>query len=393
LTYTIKELEELALKRQHEAHAILTDRSVTFDAEKQAEFDRIIDESKALEARANLMKEHEAREMARQEAVRSSARASWTSDDADTAKAEQRRSLDTFLRTGQVRAASATGAPGFVGGEYSVPSFWGNEVIVSMQTVGPMLNEDVVTLLPTSTGNEINFFTSNGANKGRRRGESGAVNNANTTLEQVSLNVYGYTSDFIKVPYEFMTDTNIDVVNYVANEAGLKIGLIVNEELTTGDGIGNPHGISSAVTKTVPTNAANTITVSDIITLKHSVDPNYRAIGQYMLSDTAERQLMTALDSTGRPLWQPSLIAGQAPTLNGSRYTVNPFMDIATTTGKKTAIFGDTKAYRSRVVVGGMNLIRLNERFADEGQVGYVMHYRAGGALLDKNALVALTFK
>src|SRR5690606_2511074 len=78
---------------------------------------------------------------------------------------------------------------------------------------------------------------------------------------------------------------------------------------------------------------------------------------------------------------------GEPPTVLGYRYTIN--QDMATwvdaadsNDNKKIALFGDFHKYIIRQVAG-MRIVRLNERFGDTDEVGFVVFARFDGDLLD----------
>ena len=57
--------------------------------------------------------------------------------------------------------------------------------------------------------------------------------------------------------------------------------------------------------------------------------------------------------------------------------------------GNRSVIFGDLKKYIIRDVLG-FDLIRMDERFADTFQVGYVAFLRTEGKLIQSEAVRAL---
>ena len=93
-------------------------------------------------------------------------------------------------------------------------------------------------------------------------------------------------------------------------------------------------------------------------------------------------------DKYGRPLWQPGLANNAPDTINGYPYVANNDMDALQTGAtspvvvKKTAIFGQLPKYLIRRVKG-LSILRLEERFAEFGQVAFLGFARYDGNLLD----------
>jgi HK97 family phage major capsid protein len=86
-------------------------------------------------------------------------------------------------------------------------------------------------------------------------------------------------------------------------------------------------------------------------------------------------------DTAGVPLWQPGLVAGQPDTILGYPFVINQAM-AAMAASAKSIIFGDLSKYLIRDV-RDVQLIRLDERFAEYHQVGFLAFSRHDGDLLD----------
>ena len=86
-------------------------------------------------------------------------------------------------------------------------------------------------------------------------------------------------------------------------------------------------------------------------------------------------------NGTGVPLWSPSLGAGQPDTILGYPYVINQSITTPATS-VKSILFGDFSKYLIRDV-RDVTLLRLDERFADYHQVGFLAFSRHDGDLLD----------
>jgi len=90
--------------------------------------------------------------------------------------------------------------------------------------------------------------------------------------------------------------------------------------------------------------------------------------------------------TTGAYLWQPGLAQGQPDTILGRPvYTLSTVDTIATT--KKVIAFGDM-SYFWIADFGGLSFQRLNERYADIGQIGFRWYKR-----MDSNVMLAEAIK
>jgi HK97 family phage major capsid protein len=277
-------------------------------------------------------------------------------------------------------------------GGYTVPEGFGNEIIKSLSHYSGVL--EAARIIRTNSGNPLPYPTSDQtAVKGKRIGEGVAQAVLDVTFGTKVLNSYIYTSDIIKWSYALAQDSAFDVASETNMIAAERLGRILNEELTTGDGSSKPNGVVTAASAGHTAAATNAITSAEILDLIYSVDRNYRVNGSLMLNDAtvkAIRQLEIG-SADSRPLWQPSLRDGEPDTIHGYRYYVNNDMDnLASGVSSDVVLFGDFSKYIVRMSQD-FTLKPLFERFADEMVVAYFMYCRADGELMDAAAIKKLT--
>jgi HK97 family phage major capsid protein len=103
-----------------------------------------------------------------------------------------------------------------------------------------------------------------------------------------------------------------------------------------------------------------------------------------MMNDSTLKKFKQVKDKYGRPLWQPSLVAGAPDTFGGRPLLINNYMDAlqagvgSPPVTRNTVIFGDLKRYIVRRVKS-MSVLRLEERFADFGLVAFLAFARYDG--------------
>ncbi|QQP93551.1 phage major capsid protein (plasmid) [Skermanella sp. TT6] len=232
-------------------------------------------------------------------------------------------------------------------------------------------------ILRTSTGNTINMPTvDDTANSGSIIAENTAVSDLDVVFGSVNLGAYTYTSRQVKVPYGLMQDAAFDLGSYLASALGTRIARATNAHFTLGTGINQPKGIVPFATsgKVGAVGQTTSITYDDLIDLVHAVDPSYRANAKFMLSDAMLRNLRKLKDSTGLPIWQPGMVAGEPDRLLGFQYIINNDMPVPAANAK-TVLFGDLTKFIIRDVLD-VQMVRLNERYADSLQVGFLAYSR-----------------
>ena len=247
----------------------------------------------------------------------------------------------------------------------------------------------VATVIRTETGGPLPFPTSNDtSNKGAILAENTTVTELDITFGQLVLDAYKYSSKSVLASVEFLQDTSINAGEFIGTALGERIGRIQNDHFTTGTGSSQPNGIvTAAASSSVTFASATTVTYDNIVDLIHSVDPAYRMNGKFMLHDGALKMLKKVKvlqysgDTTGVPLWQPSLVIGQPDLIHGYPYVINQSMTTPATT-VKSILFGDFSKYIIRDV-REVTLLRLDERYADAHQVGFLAFARSDGDLKD----------
>lgn len=198
----------------------------------------------------------------------------------------------------------------------------------------------------------------------------------------------------IKVSEELLNDAAFDLESYFASEFARRIGDKEEEAFFNGDGVNKPLGILSdnGGAEVGITSAASTaITADEIVDLFYSLEAPYRKNAIWVLNDSTVAAVRKLKAETGEYLWQPALHEGGHETLLGKKIYTSPFVP-ELKAGAKSVIFGNFKFYW----IGdrqGITFRRLNERYADSGQVGFLATKRLDGKLLLPEAIKVLQQK
>lgn len=109
------------------------------------------------------------------------------------------------------------------------------------------------------------------------------------------------------------------------------------------------------------------------------------------MNDAIIQMVRKLKDENKNYIWQPSLQIGQSDTLLGRPvYASNSIPTVKG--GNKVAAFGDLSYYW----IGdrdGITFRRLNERYADAGQIGFLATKRVDGRLILPEAVKLLQMK
>ena len=285
-----------------------------------------------------------------------------------------------------IRNAMSTTTPGE--GGYTVPAEIATMVIDKLKAYGGM--RDVAEIIPTDSGVSLNWPASDGTGEvGEIVGENAAATGADITFGTVALPVFKYSSKKIALPVELIQDSAIDVIAFVVNRLSTRIARIQNTHFTTGGGTTVPDGVipRASTGKTGTTGQTLTVIYDDLVDLKHSVNRAYRRNAQFMLNDLSVAVVSKIKDTTGRPIWEPSLTLDKPDTLLGHPVAINDDVAVMAANAKSIA-FGDFSKYAIRDVKNSTSMRRFDDSaFALLGQVGFCGWTRSGGNLLDTAAV------
>lgn len=311
------------------------------------------------------------------------------------------RAIDQFLRYGlgnmlpedravlqalrqdlpdEIRAQTVT----TTGGGYLIAqdTSLAGQIEIAMLAYGGMLADGVGTVIQTGTGANMPWPTVNDTSN---EGVILPINTAETeqalTFGTISLDAFVFSSRLVLVPVQLIQDSAVNIDQLLGRMLGERLGRILNRYFTTGTGSSQPNGVVTASTAGVTAASSTAITADELIDLVHSVDPSYRANGRFMFEDTTLRELKQLKDSQNRYLWLPGLAVREPDTINGFPFTVNQHMSNMQASAK-SVLFGDFSKYIKRMVLG-MTMLRLEERYAEYLQVGFMAYMRADGDLSD----------
>lgn len=198
----------------------------------------------------------------------------------------------------------------------------------------------------------------------------------------------------IKVSQELLSDSAFDLEGYFTNEFSRRIGAKEEEAFLVGNGTHKPTGILDSTHGAqvgVTAASGSAITADEIIDLYYSLKSPYRKNAIWVLNDATIKAIRKLKDGNGQYLWQPALKDGEFDTILGKRYFTSAYVPTIEA-GAKTVAFGDFNYYW----VGdrqGITFQRLNERFADYGQVGFLASKRLDGKLILPEAIKVLQQK
>ena len=275
-------------------------------------------------------------------------------------------------------ATLSTGV-GASGGYLIAPEQLRNTLEINMLAFGGV--RQVAETIRTASGEPLSWPTADDTtNTGVQLGESTSIGSSvDPSFGKVIWNAYKFSSKAILVPYELIQDSVFNLPAVLGSMLGERLGRITNTKFTTGSGASTAKGIVTCATSFSA--ATTAVGADDLIGLQHSVDPAYRMGASFMMHDSIILAIRKLKDGQGQYLWQSGLRDGAPDRILGAGITINQDMDSTTTSGKKSILYGQLSAYKIRTV-GEIRLYRLEERYRDTDQDGFVAFTREDGNLL-----------
>jgi HK97 family phage major capsid protein len=312
------------------------------------------------------------------------------------------RAIVEYLTTGTVTTPElrqlSSGGTGAEGG-YVLPPGFRNKIIEKLVSFGGIMG--AAEVITTPTGNPLPWPTLDDTDPAGAQlvPEHGAIPVGDIEFDTDSLGAYKYASDIIKASWEFIQDTSGgpvgSVENFLLTRLCRRISRVSAGHFATGTGTNQPEGLVTGLASggTIASNAAGP-TYGELLALTTAVDEEYIANASFVMNRATWAVLLGITDDVGRPLLQANAEAGMANgvprRLLGFPVVIDQGMPaIGDTT--KPIVFGDIRqAYVIRMVKD-CTLVRLNELYAANGQVGFLTWARMDAKVQDPNAAVVMT--
>jgi HK97 family phage major capsid protein len=274
-----------------------------------------------------------------------------------------------------------------------VPTTFRNQLIDALREFGVM--RQLATVITTDSGETIQIPSVTTHGVSTWTAENAAITESDEAFGQLSLSAYA-NSRAMKVSWQLLTDAAFDLEAYTRQQFGISTGVLENTAYVVGDGSSKPTGITTQTSAgvTLPNSTAGVTGFSTsgaftgadaLIALKYSVLSPYRRNASWLMNDATVGKVALLKDSTNQYIWQPGLTAGAPDMLLGNPVYTDPDVPVMAASAK-SILYGDFSWYWIRDV-NGILIQRLNELFAMNGQVGFIVFHRTDGKLVNTAAV------
>jgi HK97 family phage major capsid protein len=386
MEYINKQVEARA-KAWEEAKSLLdaaASESRDLNGEEQQSYDRIMQD---LDARAKTIETLRADAQREERAAVSRTEAEIRTDKPQNDESE----LFRKLARGDVRSATfgpseqrdvvktSTGAP--------IPTSFYDQLIEHMVVVGPML--ETSTIIRTTSGENLQIPRTEAYSGATVFAEGSQIGESDPTFQSfLTLGAFKF-SFLTQISSEMLEDTGVDILGFLARQAGIAMGVSVNKGLTLGTGTTEPNGIipSAGTGLTGGTGVTGAFTGDNLIDLSYSVNSVYRRMPGtgWMMNSNSLASVRKLKDDENRYLFEPSLQAGQPDRLLGYPIYENPDMANAGT-AVKSVLFGHLPTYHVRQV-RDLSFVRSDEFAFANDLVTFRAILRLDGGLPQQGAV------
>lgn len=381
---TLQELREKRTKVMHDLQALLLKDEKT--TEDRASIDKMQAAMTEMAADLTRAEEIDAKIEAEKRAV--IPRQEQPGSGAPTQASEERKAFENYIRFGapvrienrrmvEQRDLLTSGT----GGAF-VPQEFYPVLTEAKKAWGGILN--IVKSQSTDSGAPMKLaFDTDVANVLHESGEPATITETDPTPSSATVTPLTLDTGVIKVSIQELQDSAFDIDSFIRDKFAKRYYRGLTAKVTLGS---TASGIDSIITGAFDghTSAAGAaISYADVVGTYNALDPAYRQNATWVMNSNTQGLLLAVTDTLGRPLYIPNPTTGAFDALLGHPVVLNQSMaNVAL--NSRSLQFGDySEGYLLRTVQPGLAIVRLNERFMDTLEVGFIGYCRIAGKVTD----------
>ena len=320
-------------------------------------------------------------------------------------RARELRAFSRYLRGDESEARALSKGTDSAGG-YLVPDEWRDKLVECIRSFGGFL--DNVERITTSDGRTLYWPTvDDGTNAAAIVAEAAAfTGGADPTFSEGSLGAYKYTTTGtgntpLKVSVELLQDSMVDVDDLLRRLFARRIARKQATDAVVGTGTGQPKGILNGTADAELTTSnlfdGTNNNYMDLLGWTFLLDQEYLNNAKWLMNKTTFAQILSLVDTAGRPLIQPNTSGldgkvGAGLTLLGYPVILDSAAPNAADDVNFMA-FGDfNEAYVWRDVAD-LTVVQDPYTSKSTGQMEYVAWQRGSGTVQNRCAYIIIKGK
>lgn len=263
-----------------------------------------------------------------------------------------------------------------------VPSRIANKIIVAVRDMVPYLTIcDVITTngklsVPVYGEDSTNYINADYVDEGKDLTDN--------VGKFTTIDLTGYVIGALAlVSNKLVSNTDIDVVNFIVSRVAESMAEKLEEEFTTGTT--KITGITSS-TNVVKAAATAAVTYDELVSLKHTLKQRFRRNAIWIMNPETYTAICKLKDGNGRPYFKEDeyMILGCKVHESDSM----PKMEA----GKKSIVFANPKGYTIKSTKS-VEITILREKFATKNMLGIMAYGEYDGKITDGKRIAVLQQK
>jgi HK97 family phage major capsid protein len=190
----------------------------------------------------------------------------------------------------------------------------------------------------------------------------------------------------VKASVQELDDSFFDLEAWIKKAFGVRYARGLDQVVVNGNG-SNVASLATTATLGATAAAAAGPVYDDFTACYGAVNPSYLPNAKWLMNQATRAFLLGQKDNYGRPLWNVSPNNGTLDHILSLPVVITPnlpnAMNVSTTATATGVLLGDFEAGYTLRTDGPIHVIRLNERFMDALEVGFIAWSRIGGVSTD----------
>ncbi len=267
---------------------------------------------------------------------------------------------------------------------YTVPTTLYDQVLYHINAQSGVAKCNI-TRFNTGTGEQITMPTLVTDAAANLTAERTAATLTNPVFGQAVLDSYRVDGT-MKATLELLRDTATNMEAVIGQIGARAVATKVANLLAVGTGSSQPQGVNPVAAAGVTAVGTTDFTMDELLDLYYSVLPGYRAVGEWVVGDTAMLKIAKKKNLDDNYYFQPTVTADQPDRLLG-RPIYGDADYPACTTGLKPITFGDMGQFWLRSV-GGFSIERDDSVLFTSYQATYRFAMYIDSELVDRSGAV-----
>lgn len=183
----------------------------------------------------------------------------------------------------------------------------------------------------------------------------------------------------VKISLAELQDSAFDLDAFIRDAFGKRIARGLSNLIVAGSTSGNFQSIITTAQQSVTSQQPTSLTYADFVATYSKLDPAWLEDASWVMNSTTRGEILGLTDTLGRPLFVPSVNTDSLDRILGLPVVISQAHPNLTAGTVGAVQLGSLKDGYTLRTAGDVSILRLNERYADTGQVAFIGYHRNSG--------------